>query len=152
MKLRRFSFALGLCVLAACATSPFATKEMPDLDPSANSFNNDVRWGRWHEAAAHVEDSDRGAFLRLLDDSASPFRFTAVDEISREQTSSDGTEFDVLVALEYYRLPSVQERKVRQRQHWRYDVATKNWVVTPDLSVLRQDVGAPPPKNGALRD
>jgi len=150
MKLRRFSFALGFLVLAACVTTPLPGKT-PALDPAAEAFNNDVRWGRWHEAAERVEDGDRSAFLRLLDDSASPFRFTSVDEISREQTATDGTEFDVLVALEYYRLPSVKERKVRQRQHWRYDVTTKNWVVTPDLGVLRQDVSAPPPKN-ALRD
>jgi len=34
---------------------------------------------------------------------------------------------------------------VRQRQHWRFDVASKEWIVTPDMSVLHELVpGAPP--------
>ena len=138
MMLRRLSLAAVLTLLAGCATSPLP-QETPTIDDATRAFNNDVRWGRWQEAAKHVEADDRGAFLRLLDDSSSPFRFTSVDEVSREPTSKDGSEIDVLVSLEYYRLPSVRERKVRQRQHWRLDVVANQWVVTPDLSVRSEE-------------
>ena len=139
MKIRLF--ALALLLLPACVT-PILPQEMPAVDDYAQEYNNDVRWGRWHEAAAQVEPERRGAFLKLLDDSQSPFRFTACDIITAKPTSEDGTEVEMLVALEFYRLPSVKERKVRQIQHWRWDVDAKKWVVTPDLKVLAGiDVG-----------
>lgn len=148
MKLSRLtpvlvSFALTACVMAALNPLP---PETPPVEESAQAYNNDVRWGRWHEAAERVEPERRNAFLRLLDDTENPYRFTSVDVMHTEAKSSDGTEIDLLVSLEYYRLPSVQERKVRQLQHWRYDVPTARWVVTPDLSVLRDDVSGAGPK------
>jgi hypothetical protein len=138
-------FALALLLLPACVT-PILPQETPAVDDYAQEYNNDVRWGRWQEAAAQVEPERRTAFLKLFDDSQSPFRFTSVDIMSARPLSEDGTEVEMLVALEFYRLPSVKERKVRQVQHWRYDVPDKKWVVTPDLAVLGgNDVGEGPP-------
>jgi hypothetical protein len=145
MKLRWLSFALGLVLLGGCMTTPLP-HDLPSVDEAVNAFNNDVRWARWHEAAQHVEPSERGAFLRLLDDTSSPFHFTSVDELSREETAKDHSELDLFVAMEYYRLPSVKERQVRQRQHWRYDVDAKAWLVTPDISVLRTQVSSEIPE------
>jgi hypothetical protein len=148
MKLRRIPLVLVQLALAACVSSALSPlpPETPPLDQSAEEFNNDVRWGRWHEAAERVEPERRNAFLGLFDDSVNPYRFTSVDVLHTEAKSTDGTEIDLLVSLEYYRLPSVQERKVRQLQHWRYDVPTKRWVVTPDLAVLRDDVSGAGPR------
>ncbi|HTO07127.1 MAG TPA: hypothetical protein VMR86_08720 [Myxococcota bacterium] len=143
MKIRLL--ALALLLLPACVT-PILPQETPAVDDYAQQYNNDVRWGRWQEAASQVEPERRTAFLRLLDDNQTPFRFTACDILSAKPTSTDGTEVEMLVALEFYRLPSVKERKVRQVQHWRYDVDTKRWVVAPDLKVLGDEgVGEGPP-------
>jgi hypothetical protein len=132
---------LALLVLAGCVT-PILPRETPLVDEYAKEYNNDVRWGRWHEAAAQVEPERRSAFLKLLDEDERPYRFTSVEMLTAKPLSDDGTEMELLVALEYYRLPSVQERKVRQIQKWRYDVTMEKWVVTPDLSVLREDVSS----------
>jgi len=135
----------AFALLAGCVWTSPLPQETPPLEDAERAFNNDLRWGRWQEAARHVDPDDRSAFLRLLDDPSSPFHFTAVDELSREEMAKDGTEIEVLMVLEYYRLPSVKERTVRQRQHWRFDVASKEWIVTPDMSVLHELVpGAPP--------
>jgi hypothetical protein len=142
MKLRLL--ALTLLWLPACVT-PILPQEMPAVDEYAQEYNNDVRWGRWQEAGAQVEPEHRNAFLRLLDDSHTGFRFTSCDILSARPTSEDGSEIEMLVALEFYRLPSVNERKVRQVQHWRWDVDAKKWLVTPDLKVLAgTDVGEGP--------
>jgi hypothetical protein len=142
MKIRLL--ALALLLLPACVT-PILPQDMPAVDDYAQEYNNDVRWGRWQEAAAQVEPERRPAFLKLLDDSQTPFRFTSCDILSARPTSNDGTEIEMLVALEFYRLPSVKERKVRQVQHWRFDVDAKRWVVSPDLKVLAgNDVGEGP--------
>jgi hypothetical protein len=136
--------AIALLLLPACVWSPILPQEMPAVDEFAKEYNNDVRWGRWQEAAAQVEPEGRKAFLNLLDDNDAPFRFTSVDVLSAKPTTEDGSEIEMLVALEFYRLPSVKERKVRQIQRWRWDVPDKKWMVEPDLGVLRQDVGEGP--------
>ncbi|MFI5317312.1 MAG: hypothetical protein ACHQ6T_16555 [Myxococcota bacterium] len=148
MKLQRLTLVFAQIALSACVMSALTPvrPETPPVEDSAQEYNNDLRWGRWHEAAERVEPERRNVFLGLMDDNVNPYRFTSVEVIHTEAKSSDGTEIDLLVALEYYRLPSVEERKVRQLQHWRYDVPTKKWVVTPDLSVLREDVSGIGPK------
>jgi hypothetical protein len=132
---------LALLTLAACVT-PILPRETPLVDDYAKQYNNDVRWGRWQEAAAQVEPEQRSAFLKLLDEKDHAYRFTSVDVLTAKPLSDDGTEMELLVALEYYQLPSVQERSVRQIQKWRYDVTLAKWVVTPDLSVLRPGVAS----------
>jgi hypothetical protein len=143
MKLRLSAFVL--LVLCSCA-GPIINPEMPSVDAYQREFNNDVRWGRWQEAAAQVDPERRSAFLKLLDDSDRPYRFTSVEVMNSKPLSGDGTEMELLVALEYYRLPSVQERRVRQIQTWRFDVLLSKWVVTPDLSVLGEDVSSDAPR------
>lgn len=135
---------LALILLPACVWTPILPQDQPAVDEFAHEYNNDVRWGRWQEAAAQVEPERRKAFLNLLDDNETPFRFTSVDILSAKPVSEDGSEIEMLVALEFYRLPSTKERKVRQVQHWRWDVPSKKWMVEPDLGVLRQDVGEGP--------
>ena len=139
MKIRLLT--LLLLGSAACVT-PIIPPTMPDVEESAREYNNDVRWGRWQEAAAQVEPERRKAFLAMFDDSDRPFRFTEVEVLNSKPLSDDGTEMELLVSLEYYRLPSVKERKVRQTQVWRWDVNEEKWLVTPDFSSLNADVGS----------
>jgi len=138
MKLR---LALLLVLFAACA-GPFVPPTIPSVDDAARNYNNDARWGRWQEAASAVEPDQRAAFLRLLDAKDHPFKFTDVDVVNSKPMSDDGTEVEILATVQFYQLPSVQERSVRQVQKWRYDVLEKQWFVAPDLSVLRDDVSS----------
>ena len=107
----------------------------PEVSETAQAYNDDVRWGRYYEASAQLPADKRPEFLKLLDDSARPYRFTSV-EMMKSTPNEDGSKVEMLVSLEYYRLPSMSEQKVQQRQHWRYDHAEKRWFVDPDLSVL----------------
>lgn len=145
MMLRRFLFALPLALaFAGCATSPDdPPPRAPDVSDTATTYNNDVRWGRYYEASAQLPPDQRTAFLKLLDDSARPYRFTSVD-LLQANPSEDGSQVEMLVSLEFYHLPSVQEQKVQQRQLWHWDHAEKRWFVEPDMAVL----GGTPPKGG----
>ncbi len=139
MKIRLL--ALLLLASAACVT-PIIPPTMPAVDEYAREYNNDVRWGRWQEAASQVEPERRKAFLALFDDADQPYRFTEVEVLNTKPLTEDGTEMELLVSLEYYRLPSVKERKVRQTQVWRWDVNEEKWLVTPDIGALREDVSS----------
>ena len=146
MTLRRFLFALPLSLaLASCATNPDAPPPRPpDVDDTAKAYNDDVRWGRYYEASAQLPAEQRDAFMKLLDDKMRPYRFTSVD-LLQATPSDDGAKVEMLVSLEFYRLPSVQEQKVQQRQVWTYDREARRWFVAPDLAVL-----GTAPRGGAL--
>jgi len=147
MKLRRFLFALPFVLaLAGCSVinPDDPPPRAPDVGDTAKAYNNDVRWGRYYEASAQLPPELRTAFLKLLDDQSRPYRFTSVD-LLQSTASQDGSRVEMLVSLEFYRLPSVQERKVQQRQLWRWDGTEQRWFVEPDLAVL----GGTPPKGGS---
>jgi hypothetical protein len=145
MTLRRFVLALPFVLaLSGCATRDDPPPRAPDVDETAQAYNNDVRWGRYYEASAQLPPEQRSAFLKLLDDSARPYRFTSID-LMKATPNEDGSRVEMLVSLEYYQLPSVLEKKVQQRQLWRYDRKENRWFVDPDMSVL----GGPPPSGGS---
>ena len=127
-----FVFALSSCAMFDDDGKP---PRAPEVDETAKAYNNDVRWGRYYEASAQLPAEQRPQFLKLLDDSTHPYRFTSVD-LLKATPNEDGAQVEMLVSLEYYRLPSMSEQKVQQRQLWRYDRAEKRWYVDPDLSVL----------------
>jgi len=135
-----FVFALASCALFSEEPPPRA----PEVGDTAKAYNDDVRWGRYYEASAQLPADKRPAFLKLLDDSARPYRFTSVD-LMKSTPNEDGSKVEMVVSLEYYRLPSVSEEKVQQLQLWHYDRAENRWYVDPDLSVL----GGATPKGGS---
>ena len=146
MKLRLLLFALPFALaLAGCSViNPDDPQpRAPDVSDTAKTYNDDVRWGRYYEASAQLPPELRAEFLKLLDDQSRPYRFTSVD-LLQATPNQDGSRVEMLVSLEFYRLPSVQERKVQQRQLWRWDGGERRWFVEPDMAVL----GSTPPKGG----
>jgi len=151
---RALCVALAMPLFMGCAVSagllePFAwliPEGMPDVEVSVNAYNNDLRWGRLRQASAQVVPDQREKFFELFDESTSGFRFTSVEVLSteprlRKRIVSDAEveplvpqEYDVLVAFEYYRLPALDERKLRQKQTWRYDALGNRWEVEPDFT------------------
>jgi hypothetical protein len=139
---------LGLClVLAAplwlgCASIPsiflsaIGEKAFPEVDESADAYNQDLRWGRVHEAAAQMPEDQRERFVTLFDTDGGPFRFTSVEVLSAIPKGFDGREVDVLVAWEFYSPPGLTERKLRQKQAWRFLELERRWEVVPDLTVF----------------
>lgn len=139
---------LGLCLafagllLVACAALPsiflesLGEKAFPAVDESANAYNQDLRWGRIQQAAAQMPEDQREKFLLLFDGDEGPFRFTSVEVLSATPKGFDGREVDVLVAWEYYSPPALIERKLRQKQAWRFLELERRWEVVPDLAVF----------------
>ena len=142
---------LGLCLLlavpllTACAIPAivmqsygelFGDKVFPDVDESANAYNQDLRWGRIPQAAAQMPADQREKFVALFDTEESPFHFTSVEVLSATPKGSDGREADVLVAWEFYSPPALIERKLRQKQSWRFLELERRWEVAPDLAVF----------------
>jgi hypothetical protein len=137
---------LALCVLlaapplAGCVALPAIFLESigegvtPPVDEDLNAFNQDLRWGRIQQAAQQMPEEKREAFVALFDAEEPPFRFTSIEVLSATPKGIDGREVDVLVAWEYYTPPGLTERKLRQKQQWRFVPIERRWEVVPDLS------------------
>jgi hypothetical protein len=127
---------LGACVIPASIMEALDQGAVPDVEPHANAYNQDLRWGRVRQASLMVVPEDREKFFELFDEDQSTFHFTSVEVLSAVPRSADGFEVDVLVAWEYYSPPALDERKIRQKQTWRYILLEKRWEVEPDFAVF----------------
>jgi len=143
MALRRFVLCLSLAapLLGGCAVpvaifDSFGDNVIPDVDPVSNAYNQDLRWGRVRQASTAVVPAQREKFFELFDEDQSTFHFTSVEVLSSAPRSIDGREVDVLVAWEYYSPPALDERKLRQKQTWRYIDLEKRWEVELDFEVF----------------
>lgn len=135
----------GVATVGALIAQPIVAilpDKMPDVEDAMRTYNDDMRWGRVRQAVAQVDREQQEAFLALFEDDVTPYQFTSTEIVTSQPTkfAEDGEtpiEFDVLAAYEYYRPPVVVERKIRQRQVWRYVEAERRWVVAPDLGAFR---------------
>jgi len=133
--------ALSASTLTACAIpaglmDAFGENVIPEVDESANAYNQDLRWGRVRQAAAQMPADQQEQFFALFDEDQSTFHFTSVEVLSAIPRSIDGREVDVLVAWEYYSPPALVERKLRQKQVWTFLKLERRWEVAPDLGVF----------------
>ena len=137
---------LMACAIPAIFMESFAENVIPEVDESANSYNQDLRWGRVQQAAAVMAPDQREKFIELFDGDESRFHFTSVEVLSAIPKGIDGREVDVLVAWEFYSPPALLERKLRQKQTWHFLELERRWEVTPDLAVFE---AATAPVSGA---
>jgi hypothetical protein len=130
------------CAIPALIMESFGESVMPEVKESAEAYNQDLRWGRVPQAAAQMLPAQREQFIELFDGDQSAFHFTSVEVLSAVPKSIDGREVDVLVAWEFYSPPSLTERKLRQKQTWRFIELERRWEVAPDLGVFEAVVAA----------
>jgi hypothetical protein len=128
------------CAIPAIIMDSLGENVIPEVDESANAYNQDLRWGRVQQAAASMVPEQREQFVALFDGDQSAFRFTSVEVLSAVPKSVDGREVDVLVAWEFYSPPALIERKLRQKQTWRFLELERRWEVAPDLAVFEAAV------------
>ena len=89
----------------------------------------------------------REPFFALFDGDPGPFRFTSVELLSAVPKGIGGREVDVLVSWEFYNPPALTERKLRQKQTWRFLELERRWEVSADLAVF--EAVATPARIGA---
>ncbi len=92
-------------------------------------------------AAGWVAPAMRQQFLQLIQEGKVQIRFTGY-EIEGIELRDERERVDALVSFQLYRLPSLQEATIRERQIWRYDRGAKHWYIEPDLALYRGDVGS----------
>ena len=138
---------LAACAIPALIADSFGEHGFPTVDETAEAYNQDLRWGRLQQAAAQMAPEQREPFFALFDGDPGPFRFTSVEVLSAVPKGIGGREVDVLVSWEFYNPPALTERKLRQKQTWRFLELERRWQVSADLAVF--EAVATPARIGA---
>jgi len=121
-------------------------KRLEKVRDLADTYGQDLRFGRISEAAAFVRREDRKAFLEAFMDVARRVQFTNAEVVNAEST--DSMTVEVWTRYELFELPSIQVRSLSERQVWHFDPLGRTWQVQPDLSVFtgaRSPAGSAPP-------
>jgi len=133
----------GFATIGALIARPVVAvlpEKPPPFEDAVNAFNDDLRWGRVHQAVAQIDRTQQERFLELFEDDGAPYQFTSIDLVTSSplKWSADGdgvpVEVDALVTYEFYRPPMVIEEKVRQHQTWRFVVTERRWVLDFDFT------------------
>jgi hypothetical protein len=132
---------LAIASLAACSlgrSNPeflIPAKRVAVVRETAESYGDNLRWGRLEAAVGMVEPERRMTFLQTFRDANPPLRFTSFEIVTVELGSSRD-EVEVLASFRLYRVPNLSERSVHELQVWRFDPARGRWYVRPDLSLF----------------
>ncbi len=132
---------LAIASLAGCSlgrSNPeflIPAKRVAVVRETAESYGDNLRWGRLEAAVGMVEPERRMTFLKTFRDANPPLRFTSF-EIVTVELGSTRDEMVVLASFRLYRVPNLSERSVHELQVWRFDPARGRWYVRPDLSLF----------------
>ena len=146
MRLLVSLLALSACLLSGCAvglgiaevvTYPLDKKET--FKEAQKKYTANIRYGLFEDATPFVEPELQPRFQeaipRFRELRFSDFRIESIDIDSKK------TRATAVVQYRGYWLSSPYERKIRVVQHWRRQVPTQNWYVTPDFDTLLDPAG-----------
>jgi hypothetical protein len=142
MPTRRLAVLLvSMLSLASCSLGRhnpdflIPAKRMAIVREAAESYGDNLRWGRIAVAVGMVAPESRISFLETFGDADPPLRFTSFEILTIEAGRSRD-EVEVLASFRLYRPPNLTERTIREWQIWRFDPDRASWYLSPDLSLF----------------
>lgn len=132
---------LCLAVLTGCMAASWnpdyllPSNRRATVQEHAETYAQNLRWGRFNEAAQQVIEEKRRAFEERIGQANPAYRFTSA-EVKSVKLGDVRSEVKVVVSYELYRPPSISERIVTETQLWRYVAEQRAWFVEPQLSVF----------------
>jgi len=124
-----FIMIAGVLFLTGCA-SMHEQERLDELDSVTEAYGMAIRWGKFASA------------MRLLDRSVMPddayiraigrIRISSYEVLQRE-LSEDGLEATQTVEIGYYYVDRLIEKKLIDKQIWRYEQDKKKWLLHSGL-------------------
>jgi hypothetical protein len=118
------------------------SKRIEKVREVADSYGQNLRFGRIIEAAAFVRPEDRKAFLEAFPRIAERLEFTNAEVVTVEPVTA--TSMAVLTTYEVFAMPSLQIRTISENQVWYFDANRRTWLVQPDLAAFPGSGGSAP--------
>jgi hypothetical protein len=135
------AFLLGGCGpkvgIAEVAAYPLDKKET--LKEAQKRYTANIRYGLFEDATPFVEPELQPRFQEAIP----RFRELRLSDFRIESIDIDPARTRATAVVQYrgYWLSSPYEREIRVVQHWRRQVPTQNWYVTPDFDTLLGPAG-----------
>ena len=126
---------LGL-VVSACAASIMPPER--GLRETVTTFNEDLRWRRYRQAAQVVPARYRDMWIQHQEKAGKGVRITEY-EVRPAQALEQHAWVDV--DIDFHRYDDFTVKKVRRRQEWR--VIDNVWMIVSDREVPREEKAAP---------
>lgn len=111
------------------------------VEEAVEAYANGLRWGRIELVSRLVRPDLRPDFLEFARREPPTVQFTGY-EVQAIELGVDPDSAEALVSFELYRLPSVQQATIVERQLWEYHRDARRWYLVPDLALYRGDVSA----------
>jgi hypothetical protein len=105
-------------------------KRLDELETTTNAYEMAIRWGKFESAMRFLAPSAMpdDSYLRTI----GMIRISSFEVLQRE-LSDDGLEASQIVEIGYYYIDRLIEKKLIDRQVWKYDRAKKKWVLHSGL-------------------
>lgn len=117
--------AIGMVL--ACG-GPVRTPEQV-LEEQLQAFHGHLRWGRVSEASSFVDDAHRNVFLGMYEEYGDEYEVTEF-ELESVQYERGSDEAEVIVWMQWFRLPSTRVNEETYRETWEYDPIRRVWLMT----------------------
>ncbi len=125
-----------LSVIGGCGS---LYKSKPEqLKASVRTFNENVRWKRYHAASDFIPEERREAWARAMERAGAVFTVTDYDFAP---VLVEGDEAIIQVDLTYHRVHGVHVLPMRRKQVWQY--VNNEWYLDSDTEVEVSDEPLP---------
>ena len=126
MSLRSLVGMLLVSTLAACG----GTQDNPQrFQRDVTDFHNHLRWGRFDQAEAYMNESTRAEFEGELQQLGAGYQVTEF-ELRSVTMYDDGKSAQVVVWMQSYRLPSTSVSEETVAETWEYNKELGSWELT----------------------
>lgn len=104
------------------------------LEDQLRAFHGHLRWGRIDEAATFVADDHRQVFIGMHEELGDGFEVTEFEiETINVDRSSDSAE--VIVWMQWFRLPSTRVEEATYRELWDYNDDARVWMLSERIEI-----------------
>lgn len=131
MRLLRSLVVMGMLLLAACASS--GGSQLSALEKAQYAYSAAIRWGDIDGAWAQVDPEYKRAHPLTAIERARYQQVQVTGYRAVDSQALGANESMRVVAIGVVNRNTMAERTVRWQERWRYDAASKAWVVTSGL-------------------
>lgn len=116
---------LQLVVFGSACSGP--QTPMSVFDEQVDLFHGHMRWGRWSEASAFLDESLRADFRGEFDQRGDDFQVTEFEVEGANWTDSKNC--TVTVWMQWYQLPNTRVQEGTWEEDWSFGEETRTWSI-----------------------
>ncbi|MBI4822482.1 MAG: hypothetical protein HY791_39850 [Deltaproteobacteria bacterium] len=134
--------ALFFALLGASCATMKQKESLEKLKDSVDDYNHAFRWKNYPEAAKHLPEDQRAAFVATYEDNGEGLE---IEDLQIGQVNVvNPTYAQVVVRIRFTLLPSITIQKKTAIQHW-HDVEGRWHLEKEDNSILKPELIGPAP-------